>query len=217
MNEVFNMIRDYILYVQTHRDIYKKTQKHAKKKYCLAIRIGMTLEYTFHDLNKIFTPRFFEYVVTYNSIAMCKNLDFARFNKLSMHDLWLADNRTKPNKLYKHIFKLMEDNDGFKGEYLELVAEALIKTSKHVGEDPIAVYFRNYRQFKLCDEDRNYFENAIGISFDGYFAGTPDCCVEQVLRNSINKSLNKHIVYTLLNENGINVLEILDLKEKAVI
>lgn len=217
MTELFNMIRDYILYIQTHRDIYKQTQKRVKKKYCLSIRIGMTLEYTFHDLNKIFTPRFFDYVVMYNSIAMCKNLDFTKFNKLSMHDLWLADNRRKPSELYKHIFKLMEDNDGFREEYLELVAETFIKTSEHVGEDPIAVYFRNYRQFKLSDKDRNIFENAIGINFDGYFSDIPDYCVERILRNSIDKDLNSHIVYTLLNENGINILEVLNLEERRIL
>lgn len=217
MKQLFNMVKNYIIHILVHRDIYRSIQKKNKKKYCLAIQLGMTLEYTFHDLNKIFTLKFLDYVVAYNSIVMGKNMDYEKLSKLSMHDLWLADSRPRATKLYKHIFRLMEENDGFKPEYLELVADALIKTAERVGEDPVAVYFRNYRQFKLSVEDRNHFENAIGVDLDGYFGEVPDYCIEKILLRSRNKELNRHIVYTLLNEHGINILSVLDLNEKYII
>ena len=215
--ETINMIKHYIRYIMIHRETHRRIQKSEKKRYSLSIRILMTLEYTFHDLHKIFTPKFLEYAIAYEPIILCKNLDFTKFNKVSMHDMWLVDGSQTSKNIYKHIFRLMEDNHGFNPDYLDIVADTLVQMSKHYGEDPVAVYFRNYRQFKLLDCDKYYFEKAIGIEFDDYARKVPELCVEQILLKYRNKLLNKHVVYSLMNNHNVNVLQALDLKEKHII
>lgn len=215
--ETLKMITNYIRYVSTHREFNRNIERQVKKKYSLNIRIAMTVNYVFHDLNKIFTPKFLHYVIAYDPVISCKNLDFTKFNKVSMHDMWLLDGSERSKKLYKHIFRLMEDNRGFNPAYLDLVAETFIKMSKHYGEDPIATYFRHYHQFKFVDGDRYYFEEAIGIDFDDYSGNIPDLSVEDIFRTCKNKQVKAHILWSLLNNHGINILEILNIKEKEVL
>lgn len=210
------MVTNYLRYIAERRDMNKRQQKAVLKKYNFNIRMVMRIEYTFFDMNKIFTYKLFDYIVAYDALLRKGNLDFTKFNKVSHYDLWLLDGRESSKRLYKHIFRLMEDNQGFNLKYLEHVADIMRKMAKRHGEDPIRTYFRNYNQFKLMSEDRFYFEKCLGIDFDDYFAPIPDLCIEEILHISKSHSLNNHIIFSLLNNHGINVLEMLNIKEEVI-
>lgn len=216
MIKTIRMMNDYFMHISTKREFYRLNDKHTSKKYSPKIRRISKMHALTYGIDKLITPKVLTYAAAHKIVLRGGRIDFKNIYKVSVLDTWLLATNKKRKPLYPSLIKIMSDNDGFSEKFLKHAANVLKTACDVFGDNPVQVYFRNYHNFKFNSTERFIFEQYIGINFDKYFWQVPDLCVEEILKMSKSKSLNNYIIFNLLKKYGVNVLDVLNIREEDV-
>lgn len=226
MKTTLKLVKDYINFVRAHRKEHKEIQKGKLKEYSPAVSCIMRLEYTFHDLKKIFTPKIVKYARQHEELIY--DNEYSHYHDLlCKHDSWavMPIIEGRDVKEINKVYQFLDPNnyDPHFNVYDDIVdfANGLFDLCEAYGEDCVSFYLRNYEYFNIyCECDRFDVERALAISFDDYLHDYYEVSIREALDPEYeyyDEEFANHVFYSLLNQYGVNMYDVLgiDTTERA--